>query len=144
VLAFDFGTRRIGVAIGTLLDSGRPGSARPLTTIAAEGNDARFEAVAGLIADWQPMQLLVGRPLNEDGTPHAMTARCTRFANQLRGRFRLPVAEVDERFSSAAADANLRERGLSWQQRKQQVDAEAACIILQTWFDLNAATPATA
>jgi len=144
VLAFDFGVKRIGVAIGTLLGAGRPGSARPLTTIDAEGNDARFDAVTRLIAEWQPVQLLVGRPLNEDGTPHEMTARCTRFANQLRGRFRLPVAEVDERFSSTAADANLRERGLSWQQRKQQVDAEAACIILQTWFDTHAATPATA
>lgn len=144
VLAFDFGTRRIGVAIGTLLAAGRSVAARPLTTIDAEGNAARFDAIARLIAEWQPVQLLVGRPLNEDGTPHEMTARCTRFANQLRGRFRLPVVEVDERFSSAAAEANLRERGLSWQQRKLQVDAEAACIILQTWFDTHAATPATA
>ena len=67
-----------------------------------------------------------------------MTARCERFANQLRGRFRLPVDEVDERFSSIEADASLRERGLSWQQRKSRVDAEAACIILETWFDLHA------
>lgn len=144
VLAFDFGTKRIGVAIGTLLGAGRSASARPLTTIDAEGNDARFDAIARLTAEWQPVQLLVGRPLNEDGTAHEMTARCTRFANQLRGRFRLPVDEVDERFSSTAAEANLRERGLSWQQRKLQVDAEAACIILQTWFDNHAATPATA
>lgn len=144
VLAFDFGTKRIGIAIGTLLGAGRPGSARPLTTLDAEGNDARFAAIATLIAEWQPVHLLVGRPLNDDGTAHEMTARCTRFANQLRGRFRLPVDEVDERFSSTEADAGLRERGLSWQQRKLQVDAEAACIILQTWFDTHAATPATA
>ncbi|MDP2821733.1 MAG: Holliday junction resolvase RuvX [Sulfuritalea sp.] len=144
VLAFDFGQKRIGIAIGTLLGPGRAASARPLTTIDAEGNEARFAAIAGLIADWQPMRLLVGRPLNEDGTPHEMTARCERFANQLRGRFRLPVEEVDERFTSTEADAGLRERGLSWQQRKLQVDAEAACIILQTWFDIHAASPATA
>ena len=138
VLAFDFGTKRIGVAIGTQLGAGRFGPARPLTTIDAEANDARFDAIAKLIAEWQPVRLLVGRPLSEDGTPHDMTARCERFANQLRGRFRLPVDAVDERFSSAEADANLRERGLSWQQRKAQVDAEAALVILQTWFDVHA------
>ena len=138
VLAFDFGVKRIGVAIGMQLAAGRPGSARTLTTIDSEGNDARFTAVAALIAEWQPICLLVGRPLNEDGTPHDMTARCERFANQLRGRFRLPVDAVDERFSSSEADANLRERGLSWQQRKTSIDAEAALIILQSWFDTHA------
>lgn len=142
VLAFDFGLKRIGVAIGTLLGAGRPGSARPLTTLAEESNDARFATVAALIAEWQPVQLLVGRPLNDDGTPNEMTARCERFANQLRGRFGLAVDEIDERFSSTAADAGLRERGLSWQERKQQVDAEAALIILQSWFDAHAQTTA--
>ncbi|MFA4967985.1 MAG: Holliday junction resolvase RuvX [Sulfuritalea sp.] len=138
MLAFDFGIKRIGVAIGTLLGEGRSGPARPLTTIDAEANDARFDAIAALIAEWQPVLLLVGRPLNEDGTPHEMTARCERFANQLRGRFRLPVEQVDERFSSTEADANLRQRGLSWQERKARVDAEAALIILQSWFELHA------
>lgn len=137
LLAFDFGQKRIGVAIGTRLGAGRPGSARALTVIDTEANDARFAVIAGLIAEWQPMRLLVGRPLNEDGTPHDMTARCERFANQLRGRFRLPVDEVDERFSSTEADAALRERGLSWRERKTQIDAEAALIILQSWFDTH-------
>jgi putative Holliday junction resolvase len=137
VLAFDFGQKRIGVAIGTQLGVGRPGSARALTTIASEGNDARFAAIAKLIAEWQPVCLLVGRPLNEDGTAHEMTARCERFANQLRGRFRLPVEDVDERFSSIEADAILREQGLSWQERKLHLDAEAALIILQSWFDAH-------
>jgi putative Holliday junction resolvase len=138
VLAFDFGIKRIGVAIGTQLGPGRLASARALTTIDSEATDARFAAIAALIAEWQPVLLLVGRPLNDGGTPHEMTARCERFANQLRGRFRLPVEEVDERFSSVEADANLRERGLSWQERKTQVDAEAALIILQSWFELHA------
>ncbi|KAF0163744.1 MAG: putative holliday junction resolvase [Rhodocyclaceae bacterium] len=138
VLAFDFGIKRIGIAIGIQLEGGRLGSARALTTIDSEANDTRFAAIAALIVEWQPELLLVGRPLNEDGTPHEMTARCDRFANQLRGRFRLPVEEVDERFSSTEADANLRQRGLSWQQRKTQVDAEAALIILQSWFELHA------
>jgi len=144
VLAFDFGIRRIGVAIGTRLGEGRCGPARALTTIDSEANDARFAAIAGLIAEWQPVLLLVGRPLNEDGTPHEMTARCERFAKQLRGRFRLPVEDVDERFSSTEADANLRERGLSWQERKAQVDAEAALVILQSWFELHADSHTTA
>jgi len=144
VLAFDFGIKRIGVAIGTLLGAGRSGPARALTTIASEASDDRFAAITALIAEWQPVLLLVGRPLNEDGTPHDMTARCERFANQLRGRFRLPVEDVDERFSSTEADANLRERGLSWQQRKTQIDAEAALIILQSWFELHANSHATA
>ena len=138
VLAFDFGQKRIGIAIGIQLGVGRPGSARPLTTIDSESSDTRFAAIAELIAEWQPVRLLVGRPLNEDGTPHEMTARCERFANQLRGRFQLPVEDVDERFTSTEADANLRQRGLSWQQRKAQVDAEAALVILQTWFDVHA------
>ena len=129
-------------AIGTQLDTGRLTSARALTVIDTEANDARFAAVASLIGEWQPVHLLVGRPLNEDGTPHDMTARCERFANQLRGRYRLPVDEVDERFTSTEADASLRERGLSWQERKAQVDAEAALIILQSWFENHAHIPA--
>jgi putative Holliday junction resolvase len=143
VLAFDFGQKRIGVAIGIQLGSGRLQSARTLTTIDSEANDARFAAITKLIAEWQPLSLLVGRPLNEDGTPHEMTARCERFANQLRGRFHLSVEDVDERFSSIEADAILRERGLSWQQRKTQVDAEAALIILQSWSELHARNYAT-
>jgi putative Holliday junction resolvase len=144
VLAFDFGQKRIGVAIGMQLGAGRLGSARALTTIDAEGNDVRFAAIARLIAEWQPVSLLVGRPLNEDGTAHEMTARCERFANQLRGRFRLPVEDVDERFSSVEADAFLRKQGLSWQERKLQLDAEAALIILQSWFDIHANCHTTA
>lgn len=138
ILAFDFGLKRIGVAIGTCLAPGQLAAARPLTTIGGEANDARFAAIAALVAEWQPQRLLVGRPLNDDGTPHAMTARCERFADQLRGRFRLPVEAVDERYSSVAADAGLRERGLDWRSRKARVDAEAALIILNDWNDTHA------
>lgn len=144
LLAFDFGLKRIGVAIGTQLAPGQLASSRPLTTIAAESNDARFAAIAALIEEWQPTCLLVGRPLNEDGTPNEMTARCERFAQQLRGRFRLPVEAVDERYSSVAAEAGLREQSLSWQQRKARLDAEAALIILQSRFANHAHKPATA
>ena len=116
VLAFDFGLRRIGIALGeTLL-----GQARPLMVIDAESNDARFKVIEGLIADWQPALLVVGLPCSVDGSEHEMTARCRRFAHQLEGRFRLPVLFVDERFSSSEADARLAEDGLDWRARKLQ------------------------
>jgi putative Holliday junction resolvase len=131
LLAFDFGIKRIGVAIGdTFLRQ-----ARALTTVNAEANDARFALIATLIKEWQPTRLLVGRPLNEDGSPHDMTARCERFAQQLSGRFHLPVDQVDERFSSVEADTALRSQKLNWQERKEKIDAEAARIILQDWLD---------
>jgi putative Holliday junction resolvase len=130
ILAFDFGVKRIGVAIGER----RLGAARALATIDTEANDARFAAIEKLLAEWQPTRLVVGRPLNEDGSAHDMTARAKRFANQLRGRFALPVDEVDERFSSTAAEATLREEGHGWRASKQRVDAEAARIILESYF----------
>lgn len=131
VLGFDFGIRRIGVAVGeTLLKS-----ARPLTTIDAEDNARRFEAIARLIAEWQPAQLVVGLPLSLDGSEHEMTARSRRFANQLHGRFGLAVALVDERLSSAAAESRLSARGVKLSRNKPAIDAEAAAIILQSWFD---------
>ena len=131
VLAFDFGVKRIGVAIGEAL----LGRARALTTIAAEDNATRFAAIARLIGEWQPQQLVLGLPLAEDGAGHELTARVRRFAHQLEGRFHLPVALIDERYSSREADARPAARGLSWQKRKQELDAEAAQIILQDYFD---------
>ena len=131
VLAFDFGTRRIGVAIGEAL----LGQARALTTINGEENAVRFAAIAKLIGEWQPLLLVVGLPFATDGSEHEMTARCRRFAHQLEGRFGLPVTLVDERYSSSEANARLAKDGLAWQARKQQVDAVAAQIILQDFFD---------
>jgi putative Holliday junction resolvase len=85
--------------------------------------------------------LVVGIPQHLDGTPHALTARCTRFANQLAGRFGLPVLHIDERLSSAAADERLREAGQHrWQARKALLDAVAAQIILQNFLDTRHAT----
>lgn len=134
VLAFDFGTRRIGVAVGeTLL-----GSARPLTTIDAADNMRRFDAIGRLIAEWQPACLVVGLPLALDGSEHEMTARSRRFANQLRGRFGLPVELADERLSSAIAEGRLAERGAKPSRNKAAIDSEAAAVILQTWFDRTA------
>lgn len=134
VLAFDFGTRRIGVAVGEMM----LGSARPLATISAEANDVRFNAIGKLIDEWRPAVLVVGLPLSADGRPHEMTDRCRRFARQLEGRFRLPVALVDERFSSTEADERLRSRGLGWRRRKETLDAEAAATLLQDYFTSHA------
>lgn len=124
-LAFDFGTRRVGVASGnTLLKS-----AAPLKTLAAEG-DARFAAIDALIREWRPDALVVGVPFHPDGAEHENTRRARRFARQLHGRFGLPVHEVDERYSTTealsagAADA----------------DAAAAAIILNQYLaDTDAA-----
>ena len=131
VLAFDFGTRRIGVAIGNAITR----VARPLTTIGGEASAARFAAIAALIDEWQPDMLLVGRPLHADGSEHEMTARAERFARQLSGRFGLDVRCVDERFTTLAADVELAAAGVRGQRRKAVRDAVAAQLILQSWFD---------
>lgn len=131
VLGFDFGTKRIGVAIGeTLLKQ-----AHPLIVIHGEANDERFAAIAKLLAEWQPVLLVVGLPTHLDGTAHEMTARATRFANQLRGRFGLPVAMADERLTSIDAETRLRESGRNSKRARPHVDAVAAQLILQGWLD---------
>lgn len=131
VLAFDFGEKRIGVATGeTLL-----GSAHPLTVIRAESNDQRFAEIGKLIAEWQPERLVVGLPTHADGTPHEMTRLATKFAERLQKRFNLPVAMADERLSSLDAEARLRETGRNAKSAKPLLDAVAAQLILQTWFE---------
>jgi putative Holliday junction resolvase len=130
-LGFDFGTRRIGVAIGESLLR----QAHPLKVIHGEGNAERFAAITALIAEWQPTGLVVGLPVSMDGTPHEMTARATRFANQLRGRFRLPVAFADERLSSVDAEGRLRQGGHDSRSARALVDAVAAQLILQSYLD---------
>ncbi len=119
LIAFDFGTRRVGVATGnTLLRR-----AQPLRTIAAEG-DARWAAIAAVIAEWQPAALVVGVPCHPDGAPHDNTHRARRFARQLHGRFRLPVHEVDERYTTTEAHS----LGAA------DADATAAAIILEQYL----------
>lgn len=144
ILAFDFGTKRIGVAIGEWPLA----HAHPLTTIQSEINAERFAAISALINEWQPVHLIVGLPVAVDGQAHQLTARCTRFANQLRGRFALPVAYAEERFSSIEASCRLRAEGQIKKRTHQaakavkavkavkaQIDAAAAQIILQDFFD---------
>lgn len=130
VLAFDFGTKRIGIAVGET----ELAQAHPLTVIHGEANAERFAAIAALIREWRPATLVVGRPLALDGTPHEMTARSTRFGNQLHGRFRLPVEFADERLSSVEAGERLRAAGHSTREAKTHLDALAAQVILESYF----------
>jgi putative Holliday junction resolvase len=131
VLAFDFGTRRIGVAVGNTLTR----RAHPLTTIQGERNDERFAAIAALVAEWQPGMLVVGLPTHADGSAHEMTLRAQRFARQLDGRFGLPVAMVDERWTTEAAQSAQDAAGAAGRKGRAVRDQVAAQLILQSWFD---------
>lgn len=131
VLAFDFGVKRIGVAVGEWPLA----QAHPLKTIHGEANAERFAAIEALLKEWRPVSLVVGLPLALDGSAHEMTARSTRFANQLRGRFGLPVDYAEERLSSVEAEERLRASGHSTRSAREHVDAMAAQIILQCFFE---------
>ena len=119
VLAFDFGLKRIGVAVG----EAELGTAHPLATISAPG----FDSISKLISEWRPSQLVVGLPLAANGE-HPLAKRVERFARQLEGRFHLPVARVDERFSSVEAESRL--RGV----KRKRVDCVAAQLLLEQYF----------
>jgi putative Holliday junction resolvase len=130
VLAFDFGTRRIGVAMANTLTR----VAHPLATVDAPPA-AQIAAIAALIDEWRPAQLVVGLPVHADGTPHAMTARAKAFARTLETRFALPVALVDERFTTHAAESALAAAGRGGRAARAARDETAAQIILQQWLD---------
>jgi putative Holliday junction resolvase len=119
VLAFDFGLKRIGVAVG----EPQLGTAHPLPAI------SRFEEVASLVKQWQPALLVVGLPTSANGEPHRMTRQADDFARRLEKRFKLPVARVDERYTSVEAEARL--KGL----KNKAVDSVAAQLILEQYFD---------
>lgn len=140
VLAFDFGRKRIGVAVGnTALKL-----AHPLTTIHGEKNDQRFAAIHALIKEWQPVLLVVGLPSHSDGTAHEMTHLCRRFARRLTGRFSIPAVLVDERYTSRTASAALHQAGIPGRKQKPFLDQIAAQHILQSFFDEPHACPFTA
>lgn len=123
IFAFDFGVKRIGVAMGNTMIR----QAQPVKVISALDNATRFAAIQALLDEWKPARLVVGLPMHPDGAEHDMTARARKFANQLNGRFNLPVELVDERYSSAVISAK----------RGETIDDRAAAIILQQYFDTN-------
>jgi putative Holliday junction resolvase len=131
VLAFDFGEKRIGVAVGDL----GLRIAHALATIAAEDNATRFAELGKLIMEWQPARLVVGLPMHADGTEHEVSRLARRFAQRLEGRFGVPAALVDERLTSKTAESRLRESGIRSEAVRGGLDAAAAREILQAWFD---------
>jgi len=131
VLAFDFGEKFTGVAVG----EPSIGMAHPLGLIVAEGGAARMQEVANLVTEWKPGFLVVGLPLSMDGTEHELTRRCRRFARQLEARFGLQVQLVDERLSSASAEEALRSAGKGGRKHKLRAHQVSAQIILQSYFD---------
>lgn len=133
VLGFDYGRTRIGVAVGQTVTR----TASPVTTLPAVNGQPDWDQVTALISEWQPAALVVGLPINMDGTPGETTEAAQRFARQLEGRYRLPVHLVDERLSSRAAEERLADSHLPKKRRhdKRSVDAFAAQIILETWLN---------
>jgi putative Holliday junction resolvase len=140
LLGFDFGIRRIGIAVGNTLT----GASRPLCIVASEPLAARWAAIAAVVAEWQPQRLVVGRPRHPDGAPLPVTPQCERFARQLEGRFGLPVELVDENFSSVEARSERAgaregaEAGALGPSRRvsagEPIDAEAAAVILRQYL----------
>jgi putative holliday junction resolvase len=122
VMAFDYGMRRIGVAVGNTMTK----LGQPVKTISEANSDVRFKVIEALISEWQPSRLVVGLPCHPDGTEHEMSQKARRFGNQLSGRFQLPVDWVDERYSSAVleSDADMRDN----------LDAKSAALILEQYF----------
>ena len=130
IIAFDFGAKRIGVAVGET----STGIASPLHTIRGEANEVRFAEVAKIVSEWKPAALVVGRPRHEDGSPHEVAKLAEKFARRLASRHALPVLFVDETLTSATAEASLRAMRTR-AKREGDVDALAATLILQSFLD---------
>ncbi len=137
VLGFDFGLKRIGVAIGQTVTQ----TARPLLTLAAKSGQPNWEMLKQLIQKWKPVALIVGIPLNMDGTTQPITAQAKQFAGALREHYGLPVYEIDERLTTKAAREQLFNEGGYAALQDGQVDRVAAQLILQNWFTEQLAGP---
>jgi len=135
VLAFDFGTKRIGVAVGNTLIS----SARPLTVLPTRDGAPDWEQIGKLVAEWKPARLVVGLPLNMDGSDAEITVMARSFSRKLAGRMVLPVDLVDERLTSFAARGELLRNPNA--HGKPGVDALAATLILESWLSSRAGEP---
>jgi putative holliday junction resolvase len=139
LLAFDYGRRRIGIALGNTLS----GSARPLETIGNGSTGPDWDRIAALLEAWRPARLVVGVPYNDAAFAGAspdndLETEAQRFARRLRGRFGLPVETIDERLSSAEAEARLKEERRAGRRgpiTRKDIDGAAAAVILQDWLD---------
>ena len=135
VLAFDFGLRQIGAAVGNC----QVGTTQPLAVFRAKGGIPDWMAIDKLLAEWSPDMLVVGDPLNMDGSASELCARARKFARRLHGRSGLEVVMCDERLSSFEAKQNSRELGHRGDFKRHPVDSYAAELILQTWMAENGA-----
>ena len=131
VLGFDFGTKRIGVAVGSL----ETRLAHPLVTLGQTDNSSRFAAIERLLSEWRPAALVVGVPSHADGARHPVAQLARRFGHRLEGRFGIPVRFVDEQLTTHAARAALRAAGTRRDRTRAVLDAVAAQRILQDWLD---------
>lgn len=131
IMAFDFGTRSIGVAIGQRITC----TARPLTAFKARDGVPDWQQIEKLLNEWRSETVVVGLPLNMDGSEQPLTARARKFANRLHGRFGVQVVLHDERLSTVEARAGLFERGGFRALEKGKVDAGSAVIILESWLE---------
>jgi putative Holliday junction resolvase len=139
-LCFDYGSRRIGTAIGQR----QLQSARPLTVVTNTNGTPDWPAVDALIEQWQPSDLVVGWPLTEDGEEQPLTHHVRGFIKRLEQRYALPVHKADERYSSMAAHEQIRQQRQSGQRKRRtrhgDVDTVAAALILESWFSLRTNT----
>ena len=131
VLGFDFGTKSIGVAVGQQITS----SATPLLSLKAVDGIPNWDEIAKLIQEWQPDLVVVGLPLNMDGTEQEMTHRARKFANQLNAKFGVKIVTQDERLTTTDAKARLFELGGFKALTKGQVDAVSAVLIVESYFE---------
>lgn len=133
ILAFDYGLKSIGVAVGQRLT----GTASTLKALKAQDGTPNWEQIEALLKEWQPDLIVVGLPLNMDGTEQPFTARVHKFINRLHGRFGVKVVAQDERLTTVDARAELFSQGGFKKLSKDAVDCYSAKLILESWFDNN-------
>ena len=131
IIAFDYGLRNIGVAVGQTISR----TASPLSVLTARDGIPNWDQLKALLEEWQPELIVVGLPLNMDGTESELSQRSRKFANRLHGRFGKPVELIDERLSSQEAKSVARSQGHQGNYHDKPIDSLAAAVILQSWFD---------
>lgn len=133
LLGFDFGTKSIGVAAGQMVTA----TAQPLAAIKANDGIPNWNIIEKVISDWQPDLVVVGLPLNMDGTEQAITKRTKKFANRLNGRFGVKIALQDERLTTASAKEFIFINGGYKALVKSKIDSVSAALILESWMETN-------
>ncbi len=131
IIGFDFGQKRIGVAIGNNISK----TAQALITINSASNNQKFEAIKKIIEEWQPISIVVGVPFNVDGSEHKVTNLSKKFAKQLEQKYSLPTHLIDERYTSIEANHEIKDKKIDLKKKKLLIDQIAAKIILQSYLD---------